>query len=67
MLIPDVVGFTLGEAKKLLDLSGIDVCSIKVTSPPREKDTCFDANFRVIRLEVITDNKVEVLVCKPLS
>ncbi len=65
MNVPDVVGFTLKDAGKMLNASGFNVHTIIVTAPPRRRDLRYDDNSRVIRLRVIDGNKVELLVCTP--
>ena len=65
MKIPDVLGFTLGEAKVLLDGKGINICRITVTAPPKGKTAEYDDCCRVISLKG-DSNEVELLVCKPL-
>ena len=65
MKIPDVLGFTLSEAKAMLSSSGINICRITVTAPPKCKTVEYDDCCRVISLKG-DNNKVELLVCKPL-
>lgn len=65
MNVPDVVGFTLKDAGKILNASGFSVHTIIVTAPPRRRALKHDDNFRVIRLCVIDGDKTELLVCTP--
>jgi hypothetical protein len=66
MQIPDVSGFKLSDAIRIIESSGIKIGRIKVAAPPRCKDLSYNENFRVIRLEVNEYNEVELLVCNPL-
>jgi len=65
MGVPDVVGYTLGEAKVLLEREGVLVDAVSITSPPRCRHLDYNDDFRVIRLKVIDDKKVQLLVCNP--
>lgn len=65
-MIPDVVGLTLGDARSQLERAGIEIASIEITSPPRQKNISPENFFRVIRIEVTDKNKAKLLVCKPL-
>jgi hypothetical protein len=66
MKISDVVGLQLGDAKQILDSMNIEVGSIIVTSPPRERSGEYDDSYRVIRATEVEEKKVKLLVCKPL-
>ncbi|MCX7746859.1 MAG: hypothetical protein N2645_08205 [Clostridia bacterium] len=63
---PDIVGLTLGDAKEILEMAGIHIDNVVITSPPREKIVEYKDSFRVIKVNKFWDNKVELLVCKPL-
>lgn len=65
MKIPDIIGFKIGDAKKILDSKGICISDVKVTSPPREESTEYNENYRIIRFEIIDDKKIGLLVCNP--
>lgn len=65
MHIPDVIGFKLSDAMRIIESSGMDIGRIKVTAPPRCKDMPYNESFRVIRLEVNEFNEIELLVCSP--
>ena len=64
--IPDVVGFTLGEARGVLDNSGVSITAVRITAPPKEITAEYDDSFRVLRLNIIGDKSIELLICKPL-
>lgn len=67
MDIPDITGYTLGEAKRLLEAAGIRLASVTVTAPPREKCSSYDDNCRVIRCTTVDVGCVELLVCKDMN
>ncbi len=66
-MIPDVTGFTLGEAAGLLEAAGVTCIDIRVTAPPRETARQYDSNSRVVRqiIRVAADSPagVELVVC----
>jgi len=66
MTFPDIIGFTLGEAAKEIEKSGMEISSVTVTSPPRTKTGCYEDYYRVVRTTIVDKKKVELLVCKPL-
>lgn len=66
MQIPDVAGYKLGEAKLKLQEMGVNIDSITVTSPPKLKLVEFDNSYRVIKVSIVGDSKVELVICKPL-
>lgn len=63
VMIPDIVGFTLADARKVLDEADIEIEKIIVTAPPRCTDREYNDSFRVIRQKKISKQKVELLVC----
>ena len=65
MQIPDVMGFTLGEARGIMDAAGTTISSIIVTAPPKDICKDYDDSFRIVRLKAIGEKTVELLVCKP--
>lgn len=65
MTRPDIIGYPLGEARKLLTDAGIEILKVLVTAPPREKTEYYDDTYRVIRWTQ-KDKKAELLVSKPL-
>lgn len=65
MEIPDVTGRTLGEAKALLEKAGVALGAVKMTAPPRLRHIEPDDSCRVLRIKS-TDNRIELLVCRPL-
>lgn len=67
MSIPNIIGFTLGEAVKMLQEAGIYVCGIKLTAPPRHMPLEYEENDRVARYTPVGDGKVEIVVCKQMK
>jgi len=67
MTIPDVAGYTLEDARKLIMDAGFEICNVLLTAPPRLKSMEIDNNCRVLRIKEITKGKLELLVCKPVS
>ncbi len=66
MKFPDVVGYTLGEARIIIGRSKAEVRAIDVTSPPRQNSNQYDDTFRVVRMTITDTGKIDLLVCKPL-
>lgn len=68
-MIPDVTGFTLGEAVSLLEAAGVTGIDIRITTPPREKNREYDSNSRVVRQLDLSSagegKRVELVVCNP--
>jgi len=67
MTIPDVAGYTLEDARKLIIEAGFDICSILLTAPSRVNSMDIDDKCRVLRIKEIKEGKLELLVCKPFS
>lgn len=65
-MVPDVAGLTLGKAREALAAAEVELVTVKVTSPPKQKSSYYDDDYRVIRLEMVDFSKAELLVCKPL-
>lgn len=64
MQIPDVTGFTLGEALNMLKTAGIHETVVRMTTPPRQRDMKYDMNSRVVRQRTCSDSCIEELtVC----
>lgn len=61
--IPEILGYPLGGARKILNARSLDIISIEITAPPRVKDTAWNEESRVIRAEISKDGKVSLLVC----
>ncbi|MCX7711842.1 MAG: hypothetical protein N2484_18520 [Clostridia bacterium] len=66
MELPDIVGFTLMEAKHIMAKTEFVIGSVKVTLPPRTEMCTAEDHFRVVRIEQVDTQKVELTVCKPL-
>lgn len=64
--ITDLVGFTLGDALKVVQEKGYTVENISVTSPPKLEISEYDQSFRVLRIQPLEGNRLTILVCKPL-
>lgn len=65
MNIPDIEGFPLGSALKVLADARDDRLSILVTGPPRVKERNIDDNYRVIRVRAVGEDELELTVCDP--
>jgi hypothetical protein len=66
MRIPDVVGYSLGDARSLLNQESISINNIAVTAPPKHKSNEFEDFYRVLRINIINEKNIDLLVCKPL-
>lgn len=60
--IPDVSGFRLEHAIRILSSHGAYRISIRATSPPRLRSAGYDGNSRVMRGRLCENNTVELLV-----
>lgn len=61
-----LIGCTLGVALKTAEEKGYSVEEILITAPPKMEISEYDATFRVIRVRYSGNNKLSILVCKPL-
>lgn len=62
--IPDVTGYTLGEARRMLAPFAELAVEVKATAAPRNKDAGWDDRARVARQTVLRDGQaVELAVC----
>ena len=66
MNVTDVIGFTLKDAKSILDNYNIKEYSIRVTSSPRLKCDDYDDNYRVVAIRKDGVKEFEIIICKPL-
>jgi hypothetical protein len=66
MNVTDVIGFTLKDAKSILDNNNIKDYSIRVTSSPRLKCDDYDDNYRVVAIRKDSVKEFEIIICKPL-
>ena len=66
MFDTDVIGYTLGEAKELIARAGLAIHAVRLTNAPRIKLDEYRDDFRVIRSKIVEENKLELVVCKPL-
>lgn len=65
-IIDHLVGFTLGDALKIALEKGYCVENISITAPPKLEISEYDQSFRVLRVYSLGDNRLTILVCKPL-
>jgi hypothetical protein len=66
MRVPDVTGFTLGEALNVLKAAGITETVIRLTTPPRDKGMEYSGSSRVVRQLTSDDGRTEeLIVCNP--
>lgn len=65
-MTPDVVGYALENAKKILKDAGVEIHNLVITSPPGEKISEYQDFFRVVKINFLGNNKVELVVTKPL-
>lgn len=66
-VMPDVAGYTYGEARIMLEKAGITVRGVKSTRPPRWPETACEDDFRVIRADMRARGCVDLLVCKVID
>ena len=64
MNIPDVTGFTLGEARKTIESAGMEIKRISMTAPPRLQGNNVDDTCRVVRLRKTDNGKINLTVCQ---
>ncbi|HOJ10576.1 MAG TPA: hypothetical protein PK733_08285 [Clostridiales bacterium] len=62
---PDVSGYYLKNALKIINECGVEIVDIKITAPPRCRSKDYDDDFRVLRIRSVGPNKVELVVCNP--
>jgi hypothetical protein len=70
MKIPDIIGMDLKRAAAKLGSKDIMISNIRVTFSPFCRDnSCRDNSykdyFRVLMVESVGENKVEILACNP--
>lgn len=63
---PDVLGYTLSEARTMLEHAGIRLENIRITQPPRSKLEMPEDSFRVLKCIAEGDESIELIVAKPL-
>ena len=59
----DFTGYTLADARELLEKSGIKISGIQVAAPPKAAVKKYEETFRVLRIERVEDGTAVVLVC----
>lgn len=66
MKISDVAGLYLKDALEVLKNNNIEEFDLKMTLAPKETYSTFDDMCRVVRLRMNGENRLELLVCRPL-
>lgn len=66
ILFPDVIGYYLKDAVRILNQNNIKKYKIKVTSPPRHVGDTYNEDFRVLRINCFDMDNIELLVCNPV-
>jgi hypothetical protein len=61
--IPDVSGYKLETAEKLLASHGYSRVEAQLTASPRMRQAGYDKNSRVVRLSKSADDTIVLLVC----
>jgi len=62
MQIPDLCGYKMKNAVKLLKEQGIENYIVTLTAPPRLRDRGFDEESRIVKQRVTGDGKLELIV-----
>jgi len=62
MQFPDVCGFKLKDAVKLIKEQGIENYIIMLTAPPRLRNSGYGEESRIVRQRVTGDGKLELIV-----
>jgi len=66
MQMPDVIGYSLEKARVILKEAGVVEVDIKTTAPPRLRCNEFNDDYKVIRINLLENKRIELVVCKPL-
>ena len=61
----DFSGYTLADARRLLNRAGIIINEIQVTAPPKSDARHYDDTYRIIRMRLDEDGRAVILVCNP--
>lgn len=64
MKLPDVTGYMIEKAVKVLKKAGIEECSIVVTTPPGKAVVYENKDLRVIRVRTADGKTAELLAGK---
>ncbi|GEM_PF-1318534 len=64
MHLPDLCGYTLERAMKILKEHSLNDYIIRVTGKPGSENT-YSQNSRVIALAMLDTGQIELLVCNP--
>lgn len=62
-MIPDVLGYTLNEAKTLLDLNGIDYLTEVYNSPKLKEFEDIYLSSRIVKIVHLEEKKVKLILC----
>lgn len=62
MQLPDISGYKMKNAEKLLKEHGIDNYTVMLTAPPRLRDRGYDAESRIIKQRLTDEGKLELIV-----
>jgi len=65
MELPDIAGYSIKDARTVLDQSGWQIDNITILKPPRETIEKYDESFRIIKVQKVEEKKLGLLVCKP--
>lgn len=60
----DIVGYTLGKAKRKLNMMGICIVNVEVITQPRENTTEYNDDYRIIKQEILDESRIKIYVCK---
>lgn len=63
-MIPDLIGFKIGEAIKEINKLGIKDIKTKIIAEPKDRELNINSEMRVVKLEKISEKSVFLLVCK---
>lgn len=64
MNLPDIIGFRLEDATSILHRAGFELGKVDITNPPKEFGQEYRDGLRIVRIESIQGNIVNILVCK---
>jgi hypothetical protein len=62
MRFPDICGYKMKNAEKLLKEQGIDNYIVTLTAPPRLRDRGYDEESRIVKQRVTDEGKLELIV-----
>jgi hypothetical protein len=65
--LPDLTGYILKDGLELIKKYLYEADEIKVTSEPRKTSGEYDMSYRILRCDIVDNNKVRLLLAKPLK